>query len=424
MEPIRPVRVMKVGDTASFGGGSLPGRAKATEEVNLSFRVSGPLTELRVNVGDVVKEGDVLAQIDPQDFRVRLEATKGDLDQAEANLDAMRQGAREEELAQLKAQVQSAQATLARAQADYARAKELVATRAVTQEEYDRKRQLVLKSGADLRTVQEALQIGMVGAREEDIRAKEAEIRTLRAAVQAASDQLDYTTLNAPYSGVVAARYVENFETIQSNQQILRLLDISKIEMVIHLPERAMPNLKYVDKIWCRFDQFKDLPLTAKIKEVGTEASQTTRTYPVTLIMDQPEGDDTTILPGMAGVAVGSTKLPEDFDKRGVEVLVGAVFTPDTEKQDYVWVVDAQAEKVERRPVTVGDITETGIVVKEGLHSGEWVVTAGVHSLVDGQQVKMPPPEQRDGQPAPPRAETPAAPATEPATETPADGEE
>ena len=186
----------------------------------------------------------------------------------------------------------------------------------ISREEYDRKRQLVLQTGADLRTAQEGLQIGEVGARKEDIRAKEAEIRDLQAAVEAANDQLRYTELIAPFSGVVAAKYVENFETVQSKQQIVRLLDISKIEMVVHLPERAMPNLKYAQDIKCRFDQFRDIDIPAEIKEIGHEASKTTRTYPVTLIMDQPKAENVTILPGMAGEVWGRSQRPDDVARQ------------------------------------------------------------------------------------------------------------
>ena len=389
-KPIRPVRVMIVGDTAIFGKGTIPGRAKATQEVNLSFRVSGPLIELPVDVGTVVEQDDVIARIDPKDFQVTLESTRAALAKSQANLDAMRQGARPEEIAQLQAAVQRTQAEYARALGEYQRAAKLIKDKVISATEYDRKYQTALKAQADLRTAQEDLRIGEVGARKEDIQAQEAEIRDLESAVEAATDQLRYTELKAPFSGVVSTKYVENFETVHANQQIVRLLDISKIEMVVHLPERAMPNLKYVQDIKCRFDQFRNIEIPAEIKEIGHEASKTTRTYPVTLIMDQPAAENVTILPGMAGEAWGRANRPDDAARQGVEVLTGAVFTPDTEKQNYVWIVDRQTRTVRRQAVTVGELTETGILVQTGLKSGDLVVTAGVYSLHEGQQVRLP----------------------------------
>ncbi len=389
-EPIRPVRVMVVGDTATFSKGAIPGRAKATQEVNLSFRVSGPLIELPVDIGAVVKQGDVIARIDPKDFQVALESAQAVLAKSQANLDAMREGARPEEMAQLRAAVQRTEAEYGRALAEYQRAAQLVKDKVISASEFDRKRQVALKAQAELRTTQEDLRIGEVGARKEDIQAQEAVIRDLQSAVEAATDQLRYTQLKAPFSGVVSAKYVENFETVHAQQQIVRLLDISKIEMVIHLPERAMPNLKYARDIKCRFDQFRNIEIPAEIKEIGHEASKTTRTYPVTLIMDQPKAEDVTILPGMAGEAWGKANRPDDATRQGIEVLTGAVFMPDTEKQNYVWIVDRQTQTVRRQAVTVGELTETGILVQTGLKTGDVIVTAGVYSLHEGQQVRVP----------------------------------
>ena len=380
---------MKVGDTTTFTGGSYPGRAKATQEVNLSFRVSGPLIEFPVEVGTVVEADELLAKIDPRDYQVDLRNAEANLAGARAKLDAMKTGARPEEMKQLQAAVQRAQAAYDRAQSDYNRDLELLQKKVIAQKEFDRSRQLLLQTGAELRAAQEGLQIGKVGAREEDIRAMEAEIASLKAAVEAAEDQVKYTDLKAPFAGIVAARYAENFETVRANQLILRLLDISQIEMEIHLPERVMPVLKYAEKIWCRFDQFKDLEIPAEIKEIGTEASLTTRTYPVTLIMDQPKKEDVKILPGMAGIAYGSGKLPQNAASPGIEIPVGAVFTPETEKQSYVWVVDEQSQTVQRRPITPGRLTTTGMVGREGLQVGERVVTAGVHSLREEQKVRI-----------------------------------
>jgi RND family efflux transporter MFP subunit len=143
----------------------------------------------------------------------------------------------------------------------------------------------------------------------------------------------------------------------------------------------------YVTDIVCVFDAFPDRKIPAEIKEIGTEASTTTRTYPVNLIMDQPEG--TTILSGMAGTASGRAKGNGDGVEGGVVVPAGAIFTPETEKQSYVWIVEEPAQTVTRKPVTVGAPTSVGILVTEGLSAGQWIVTAGVHSLNEGQQVRL-----------------------------------
>ncbi len=388
MKPIRPVKTMIVGDVAAVSGRMLSGRAKATEEVNLSFRVSGPLVSLPVDVGTVVKKGDVVAQIDPRDFSLALDNARANLAQAEANLDAMKIGARPEEILRLKSDVQRAEAKKTRADSDFGRAKKLIVDKVISQEEYDLRQQLVQQAEAELTSAKEALHIGESGARVEDIRSKEAEILSLKTAVASAQDQLNYTSLRAPFAGTIAAKYVENFQTVQAKERIVRLLDTSKIEMIVDLPESIISIVQYAKDIVCTFDAFPLNELPATIKEIGTEASATTRTYPVTLIMDQPS--DIKILPGMAGVARGRVELPANIAQKGFEVPGDAVFSDDNNKQ-YVWVVEADGKgvaTVKRLQITVGDLTPRGVRVK-GVAPGTTIVTAGVHYLMEGQKVRV-----------------------------------
>ncbi len=146
--------------------------------------------------------------------------------------------------------------------------------------------------------------------------------------------------------------------------------------------------------IWCRrsqrdkpLDAFPEHVLGAQIKEIGAEASETTRTYPITLIMDQPE--DVKLLPGMAGKASGRAELPEGAAVDSVEIPVSATFAPGALDQTYVWVVNDETMTVSQREITTGDLTDLGIKVIEGLDAGEWVVTAGVHYLQDGQKIRI-----------------------------------
>ena len=84
---IRPVRAATVADAEGLSGRSFPGRAKATEETNLSFRVAGPLIARPVNVGSNVVEGDIVARIDPRDFEVNLRNVQGQLEKANSRRD-------------------------------------------------------------------------------------------------------------------------------------------------------------------------------------------------------------------------------------------------------------------------------------------------------------------------------------------------
>jgi len=340
---------IKVGDVEALKRDRFPGRAKAKEETNLSFRVRGPLVARPVDVGAEVKAGDLIAQIDATDYEVALENMEGRLDKARADLE-------------------------------------------FTQGEYERaQRMLKADRGAVSETaVDRTLQ-------ERD--AAQAEVRTFRANVERAKLDLGYTTLEAPFDGSIVATYVESYEYVRAQQPIVRLLDTSKIEMVIDVPEGIITLAPYVERLVVVFDPYPDVEIEAEIFEIGREATEATRTYPVTLVMDQPE--NATILPGMAGVATGYARLPDD-PTDGVRVPTHAVVSDQTGK-NYVWVLKPETEPppdesaprvktvAEKREVEVERITGAGVLISSGLQSGEWIATAGMNTLRDGQEALLQP---------------------------------
>ena len=385
-KPIRPVRTIKVGDLGRIARRSFPGQAKAARVVNLSFRVAGPLISFPAKVGDVVKVGDPLGRIDPTDFEVELRNVQAQLARAKASLAAMRK-ARPEDINRLKAAVDQATAQFTRAVADYDRVMGMKAQDpgAVSQAMIDKATEAKTGAEAGVRKAKEELEIGTSGARHEDITAKDAEIRSLAASVDAAKNRLDYTVLKAPFSGKVTATYVENFEDVRAKEPVIRIVDSSRIEMVVDIPESLIALVPHVGELWVVFDQYPDQTVPADSTEIGAEASEATRTYPVTLSMTQPA--DLEIVPGMAGKAFGKPKtIP--IDEIGIEVPVTAVFDGEDPGTSCVWVV-GDDQTVTRRIVKVGGMTPHGVGISEGLQPGERIVTAGVSYLKEGQKVRI-----------------------------------
>jgi RND family efflux transporter MFP subunit len=383
---VRPVRAVKLYDKASLDGRSLPGQASAAEEVNLAFRVSGPLIELPINVGDEVKRGDVIAQIDPTDFRVAVDDATANLERAERELDAMKV-ARPEEIRVAEEGVNAATASLAKAKSDHDRNINLLNGNAISQREFDRTRALLDVAKASLRSAEEQLGARQAGARPEDIAAQQAEIRSLNASFENAQNQLRYSTLQAPFDGTITATFVDNYQAVQKGQMIARLVDKSRIEFTVNVPESGIPLVPYVRDLSCTFDAFPDKQFAATIKEIGFEASRTTRTYPVTFSIEQQYKEEgVLVLPGMAGRITARVELPEGSLDKGIEVPETAIFS-DSGSQ-FVWIVDESANTVNRMQVTPGELTQHGIRVPE-LQPGQVVATAGVHSLTEGQQVRI-----------------------------------
>jgi RND family efflux transporter MFP subunit len=214
-----------------------------------------------------------------------------------------------------------------------------------------------------------------------------AAVRSTRATVTGARDQLSYTSLSAPFDGEVVETYVENFETVVPMQPILRVVDRASIEFTISVPENQIGYAPYVTGATVTFDALPGVEVTAVIKEIGKEASQATRTYPVTLAMEQPEGAD--ILPGMAGEALMEADLPEESARLGIQIPTTALFAEEDTEKSYVWVIDQGTSTLERRQVQTGDLSEFGILIRSGLEAEEWVVVAGASLLSAGEEVRI-----------------------------------
>lgn len=253
-----------------------------------------------------------------------------------------------------RARVKAAQAEVTKNNANFERAQELIKKDFISKSDYDK-----LES------------------------AKEVAESALLVAHKALSDSV----LSAPFDGVITNLYVENYQAVLPKQPVARLVDNSRIEIVVNIPEQYISLVPQVQNLRVRFDAFKEVEIPARVKEIGKEASQATRTYPVNLIMDQPEGVE--ILPGMAGVAHGAARLPEAEGSRSVTVPVTAVYSSEATEQSFVWVIDETTMTVARRPVTVDSLSDTGVTISEGLQPGEWIATAGVHYLKEGQKVRI-----------------------------------
>lgn len=328
---------MRLADAESLTQRAFPGRARAGQEVNLSFRVTGPLIELPADVGDEFQAGDVVARMDPQDYINALGTATGTL--------------------------QAAQAQARKAAADHKR----------IQNVYKEDPGATSETAVDLAR----------SARD----SSRAAANSLTSAVKAAQDKVNYTTLKAPFSGVVVETYVENFETVLAKQPVLRLLDPTSIEFVISVPESLISYTPHVESVVVNFDALPGVDIAATIKEIGREASQATRTYPVTLVMAQPK--DAEILPGMAGSAKVSAQLPEDAKATGMQLPATAIFALEDPEKSYVWVIDATSKTLQSREVETGPLTAYGVTILSGLSSGEWVVIKGVHSVKEGQTVRI-----------------------------------
>ena len=301
---IRPVKAVQVGSIKDLAGRFFPGLATATQGVDLSFRVSGRLIALPVKKGQKVQTRDIVARLHPRDFEV--------------------------DLSDARSQLANAVASLRNAKQEYARARRI--------------------QQSDVGAISQSVLDERLAAVDEG----QAQVDSAKALVAAASDKKSYTLLRAPFNGVVVERYVDNFEDVQKNDKILRIVDMSQIEMAISVPENLISYLPYVQNHRVTFDAFPDVTIPATVKEVNTEASSSTRTYEVTLIMKPPTGIN--ILPGMAGKASGDLILPDAQKTDQIVIPETAIFPSHDHTKTYVWVFDPDSQTVTQREVQKGKL--------------------------------------------------------------------
>ncbi len=213
----------------------------------------------------------------------------------------------------------------------------------------------------------------------------EARLKVARAEVEIRKKALEDSNIKAPFAGVISATYAENFQRVQAKEAVLRLLDETRLKFDVNIPENLIAKIKNVEGVFVKFDAFPDIEIPAEIGEVGTEASETTRTYPVTLYLDPPGGID--INSGMAGKAYGKGRRDEAGTPEGFEIPVTSIFEKDG--KSFVWIIDEKNSTVHLKEVKTLELTNLGIRVEGDLRSGDRIATAGVHYLEEGQKVRL-----------------------------------
>jgi len=339
-EILRPVRVQQVFSSGGDRVRKFTGRARAGVESRMSFKVSGTIRRVPVSVGTRVTAGQLLAELDPENYEL---------------------------------QVQDAEASLSRARAserrtlnNYERVRDLYEARNASKQDLD-----------DARAAQES---------------ESANVQSIEKKLELAQNQLRYTRLLSPIAANVAKVSVEVNENVQVGQEVVLLTGEAQIEVEVAIPEILIARIREGDDVTVEFDALPGQKILGKVTEVGVAATGTATTYPVTVVV---EGSREAMRSGMAA------EVSFRFEGGGTDrYTVRSVAIGEDRDGRFVYVVEPGDEPgvgiVHRREVmTAGFSTGEGIEVAQGLNDGEFVVTAGVSRLIDGQRVRFTPPQEQ-----------------------------
>ena len=332
-EILRPVRSQTVSLSGSNQTRTFSGKAQAGLEAKLSFKISGTVNRLSVKVGDKLKQGQVVATIDPRDYDLQVQRAQAALTRANA---AARSAA-----------------------ADYARVRALYENRNASRNDLDQARASAESSRADVSS-----------------NTKELELARL---------QLGYTRLRAPAACYVASAPVEVNENVQAGETIIEVVCGSRLEVAVAVPEVFIARIKKGSKVTATFDAIPGIRFPAIVTKVGVASRQTATTFPVTVQLQQA-------VPGFRSGLAAEVTFRFEAGNGKARILVPSVAVGEDRDGRYVFIVDELEDgigTVKRTPVTVGELSAEGLEIIDGLPDGTRIATAGVRRLREGQKVRL-----------------------------------
>jgi multidrug efflux system membrane fusion protein len=330
-EDIRPVRAIVLTANSVDIDAEFPGEVRARVESRLAFRVPGKITARKVDPGTLVKRGQVLMQLDPQDLQLSQAQAMAGLRAAETNRDL--------------------------AKAELKRYQELRVKNFVSQAVLDQK----LSAW----------------------KAAQANVDAAQAGYRGQSNQAGYATLVADIDGVVTAVDAEVGQVVTPGTPVVRVAKTTEKEIVIGLPEDKVDTLRKVQDVTVRLWANPKVVIPGKIREVSPVADAATRTYAVKVSIPDSAED----------VKLGMTALVQ-FSSTTAQPMIRVPLTAlyHEKATTSVWVVENGAVKLV--PVQVGGTAGNEVVLIGGVKPGQTVVTAGVNLIKQGQKVKIMPAEQ------------------------------
>ncbi|MCR4268843.1 efflux RND transporter periplasmic adaptor subunit [Nitratireductor sp. ZSWI3] len=318
---VATVSLAPLAETRTYTGTVVP-----RIEVAEAFRVGGKVAERLADVGDRVEAGQVVARLDPADLALQLE--------------------------QRRAEFRAAQASLAKAEADLARTRQL------------------FERGHVARAALDAQSLAVDEARS---RAEQSE-----RAVALAANQMGYTDLKASAAGAVSAVGVEAGQVVSAGQMVVTIARLDEREVEIAVPESRLADLEGSSAevtLWAGGASYR-----AHLREVSPEANGTSRTYPVRFAVQDA---DEALRLGMTATVSLTKGDPSPVARVPMTALL------DDGRGPVVFVVNPTSNELERRPVVVEAYQSRNAIVSGGLEGGEKLVTLGVQKLEAGTKVRL-----------------------------------
>ena len=302
------------------------GDVHARYESQLGFRVNGKIKARLVDVGARVQAGQALAELDPMDLKLQAASAQATLSSAKANRDL--------------------------AQSEFNRYQALLEKHFISRTQFD--------------------------TQTNTLKAAQAQVAQAEAVLAVAQNQAEYTTLRADHAGVITSINAETGQVVSAGQPVAALARDGELEVEIAVPENRIADysrgMPAVVEAWADAGRH----IQGRLREISPEADRMTRTYRVRVTLDGADA-----LPKLGQTArvyfVDATPAQQQL------IPLSALY--DQAGKPAVWIVDAKTRQVHLAPVDVAAYREQGVLLAGGVDARQWIVTAGVHKLRDGEPI-------------------------------------
>lgn len=337
--PVRGLKTHKIEETERFSVRRFPAVLEASEITTLSFEVGGKLEAIDLDVGQRVSKGDLLAQLDPVSLELQVQNAQSAVVEAEAAArNALDNAERQAQLFE--------RGSVTKVVADDARTQAEIATASLAQ---------------------------------------------AQTALQTAQENLEKTSLLAPFDGIVNSVEVDSFSTVSAATPVAQLYPDDSFEVAFSVNFENVNRLVVGKPATVRLADKPDVVLEAVVSEIGSRADAVS-SFPIVLTLREVHP---LLKAGMAVEAAIEFELPADegFTVPLTAAVKDGQSQPASQAEQTskmaVYVFDAASSTVKRREVTVGGIRGNSLIIVDGLQVGERVASAGVSFLREGQQVKL-----------------------------------
>jgi len=336
--PERAVKTLVISEASKANSRQISGVVKTADESELSFRIGGRVTSVKVKRGSSVTKGQVLATLQTREYKLALKEAEANLASARADLEEKKEAFRRQK--SLKKKDFVSQAAVDKAQAAF----------------------------------QNAINSASVAL---------TRLKTAR-------NDLGYTTLRAPFSGKIAKRLIDPFVQMAAGKTAFQLQSEGGHKIEVLMPETLVRDVDYGDVVSVSFPTLKGTFVGGTITEIGARA-EAGNAFPLKIDLAKSlpniRAGMTALVTFNFGQASGTPVYLIPVSALDLRIPEEAV--DNSKRQARVFILNPNEQIVEKRMVSIRDVRGNQFEVVEGLSTGDILIVAGVPFLTEGQKVKQ-----------------------------------